>query len=65
MVAITLGPANLNFFDHIFCHARSNRYDSSITEYFVQTSDKVKITRADLDKWCSSKAAGENEAGRI
>ena len=65
MVAITLGPAKLNFFDHIFCHARSNRYDNSITEYFVQTSDKVKITRADLDKWCSSKGAGENEAGRI
>lgn len=43
-------------------HTRSNRYDASIVEYFVQTSDKVKITRADLDKWQSARVAANDEA---
>lgn len=31
--------------------ARPFKYDSSIVEHFVQTSEKVKLRKRDLEKW--------------
>jgi hypothetical protein len=41
---------------------RKYRYDKNVTEYFVQTSDVVRVKRKDMEKWLSVEDAGK-EAG--
>ena len=43
---------------------RAFRYDSNLSEYFVQTSDTVKLKRADLEKWMQASDAGDQASTR-
>lgn len=43
---------------------RAFRYDSNQSEYFVQTSDTVKVKRADLDRWMQASDAGDEASTR-
>ena len=36
--------------------SRQYKYDAEMTEYFVETEDKVKISKADLERYVSSEA---------
>lgn len=51
-----------HFFLAMVC--RAFRYDSNQSEYFVQTSDTVKVKRADLDRWMQASDAGDEASTR-
>ena len=37
--------------------ARQWKYDKDISEFFVQTSDKVKLKRSELERWMKAQDA--------
>lgn len=39
--------------------SRPWRYDSEQTEYFVQTSDTVKLKKSELERWLHTKDGSE------
>lgn len=46
---------------HHFHLSRKYKYDANVTEYFVQTSDTVKVKRSQLDRWMQAEEKAQED----